>query len=193
MEGRDLRKEIIEAARGLFIAHGYRGLSMREIAVAVGVSKPALYYHFKDKEELFLAILTAYLEELSELLEKNGRGVDGCRERVRGIVSDILHQPCEQRALIRLGSQEVGHLSVKAQEAFYKVYYEQFIGKLENILKTGMERGELRRMDASVATWALLGIIYPYLYPTEMHDEPLLDETIDGLLSIYFEGVEINN
>ena len=69
MEGRDLHNEILEAARGLFIAQGYRGLSMREIASVLGVSKPALYYHFKDKEELFLAILTAYLEELGEVFQ----------------------------------------------------------------------------------------------------------------------------
>jgi AcrR family transcriptional regulator len=49
-ERRDLRAEILAAARGLFIQQGYHGLAMRQIAEAVGVSKPALYYHFRDKE-----------------------------------------------------------------------------------------------------------------------------------------------
>lgn len=191
MEGRDLRKAIIEAARGLFISQGYRGLSMRVIAAKVGVSKPALYYHFKDKEELFLAILTAYLEELGEILERIEVQENGCLQQVRRIVSYILTQPGEKRALIRLGSQEVGHLSARAQEAFNETYHKHFIQRLKGILEGGMERGELRRIDASIATWALLGIIYPYLNPSEINDEPLLEKTIDGLLSIYFEGVKL--
>ena len=46
MTRRDLRAEILVQATPLFIAHGYRGLSMRQIAEAVGVTKAALYYCF---------------------------------------------------------------------------------------------------------------------------------------------------
>jgi len=189
MEGRDLHKEILDTARRLFIAQGYRGLSMREIALALDVSKPALYYHFKDKEELFLAILMEYLGELEELL--NGIVVNGrtCREQIWEFVSTILRQPCEKRALIRLGSNEVTHLSEPARQSFSKAYQEQFIAKLQDILRRGMESGELRSMDVSMAAWALLGIVYPYLYPTESSGELLMEDVIDTLISVYFDGM----
>ena len=45
------RQEILAQARHLFLEQGYHGLAMRSIAEAVGVTKAALYYHFKDKEE----------------------------------------------------------------------------------------------------------------------------------------------
>jgi hypothetical protein len=47
----DSRAAILEAAKLLFMQDGFRGISMRQIAEAVGVTKAALYYHFKDKEQ----------------------------------------------------------------------------------------------------------------------------------------------
>jgi DNA-binding transcriptional regulator YbjK len=53
----DLRQQILSTAKILFIQQGYHGLSMRQIAEALGVSKAALYYYFRDKEELLIFTL----------------------------------------------------------------------------------------------------------------------------------------
>lgn len=63
------RYTIVEKAKSLFIEHGYHGLAMREIAEQVGVSKPALYYHFKSKEELFCAVLNSSLDEIGRKID----------------------------------------------------------------------------------------------------------------------------
>lgn len=49
--------EILGAAAGVFAERGYEGGSMRDIAVRVGVTEPALYRHFPGKEALFLALM----------------------------------------------------------------------------------------------------------------------------------------
>ncbi len=54
VENIDVRDRILLKALQFFVAHGYDGISMREIAEACGLSKAALYYHFRDKEALFL-------------------------------------------------------------------------------------------------------------------------------------------
>lgn len=51
----ELPAQILEAAIGLFAERGYGSTSMRDVARAVGVSNPTLYYHFKNKEALYLA------------------------------------------------------------------------------------------------------------------------------------------
>ena len=66
----DSRAAILEAAKLLFMQEGFRGISMRQIAEAVGVTKAALYYHFKDKEELFVAIVEQYLVAMSILIDE---------------------------------------------------------------------------------------------------------------------------
>lgn len=52
------RKYILERAIPLFARLGYNGASMRELARAVGVTPAALYYHFKNKDELYLAAVS---------------------------------------------------------------------------------------------------------------------------------------
>ncbi|WP_209860835.1 TetR/AcrR family transcriptional regulator [Paenibacillus shirakamiensis] len=51
------RERIMDAARHLFITKGYRAISMRSIGQHLGYSHGSLYYHFKEKAELFYAIV----------------------------------------------------------------------------------------------------------------------------------------
>lgn len=55
---------ILDAARRLFMAHGYRRVSTRQIAEACGLTQPAIYHHFGGKEELYIAVLNAELTRL---------------------------------------------------------------------------------------------------------------------------------
>ena len=49
-ERKEVRKKILEAARGLFVAEGYDAVTMRRIAETIEYSPTAIYVHFKDKE-----------------------------------------------------------------------------------------------------------------------------------------------
>lgn len=184
-----LRDQILATAKSLFIQHGYHGLSMRQIAEALDVSKPALYYHFKDKEELFLAILTLYLDDMETALDQIAAGPGTCREKIRQFAEHVLVQPTEQRAIIRLASQEMGQLSAPARKSFEKVYREKFIGKVEAILTAGMENGEFKPVKPDIATWTLLGMMYPYFYPAHAGNVGLSDETIQQIVTIYLDGL----
>jgi AcrR family transcriptional regulator len=184
-----LADQILETANSLFIEKGYYGLSMREISDALGVSKAALYYHFKDKEQLFLAILTAYLDDTEAALDKIMAGSTSSREQVRRFVEYVLTQPAQQRATIRLGSQEINHLGQASRKAFDKIYRDKFVGKVQSILEKGMERGEFRKMQPDIAVHTLMGMMYPYFYPAHTGDKPVPSETIKEIVTIYLNGV----
>jgi TetR/AcrR family transcriptional regulator len=190
-EPRDLREQILSTAKSLFIQQGYHGLAMRQISEALGVSKAAIYYHFKDKEELFLAILEAYLDDMEKAIDRILADPVSCVEQIRHFVEYVLAQPAGQRAIIRLASQEMGQLSEPVRKAFGKTYQEKFIGKVQAILETGMERGEFRKIQPEVATWTLLGIMYPYFYPAHAGNVALSDETIRQILTVYLDGMKI--
>lgn len=109
---RSSRARIVERSLELFSARGYNGVSMNDIAQAVGITKAALYYHFDDKESLFLevirtktATLTGELEqiiaapgELESLLRNVARYLldDGLGE-YRQLQSDLLTVVPEDR------------------------------------------------------------------------------------------------
>jgi TetR/AcrR family transcriptional regulator, mexJK operon transcriptional repressor len=56
------REAILSAGRTHFLAHGYQGTSVDQIAASAEVSKQTVYKHFGDKRELLLAIVTAVVE-----------------------------------------------------------------------------------------------------------------------------------
>jgi AcrR family transcriptional regulator len=185
----DSRAAILDAAKLLFMQEGFRGISMRQIAEAVGVTKAALYYHFKDKEELFVAIVEQYLLEMAVLIDEVTAGADDTRSQIADLVQRILAQPPEQRSIIRLASQELSNVGPENRVRFLEMYHGRFVNRITAILQRGMDRGELRRMDPGLATWTLLGMMYPYFHPTPPTQRLPTQQLIDQLLAIYFDGI----
>ncbi len=65
----DLRERIREVAYDLLGQHGYHGTTTRMIANALGVSVPALYYHYGSKQELLVGVMRADIQEAVALLK----------------------------------------------------------------------------------------------------------------------------
>ncbi|WP_091172492.1 TetR/AcrR family transcriptional regulator [Paenibacillus sp. 1_12] len=61
------RERILDGARQLFVEHGYQTLTMRSIAQTMGYSHGALYYHFKEKADLFYTLVN---EDFNMLLNR---------------------------------------------------------------------------------------------------------------------------
>jgi AcrR family transcriptional regulator len=59
----DTRQRIQETARELFLQQGVQRTSLQDIADRLGVTKPALYYHFRSREELVRSILIPLIDE----------------------------------------------------------------------------------------------------------------------------------
>jgi len=55
-EKTETREIILDAARELFLAEGYEGVSMRKVAEKIEYSPTAIYIHFKDKDDLFRTV-----------------------------------------------------------------------------------------------------------------------------------------
>lgn len=68
MNQSDTRGKIQDVALRMFIANGYEATSLREIAEDVGVTKAALYYHFKTKDEIVSSLIDDRIAVLEELL-----------------------------------------------------------------------------------------------------------------------------
>lgn len=183
-----VRENILNTGRRLFIQRGYHGLSMRMIAEEVGVSKAALYYHFQDKQELFLAILGDSLAEVEVLLDECLNTRRQAVNRIGLFVQKILSQPSQQRSVIRLANQELNHLEEAARERFEARYRSQFLDKLQRIFAEGVSSGELRQLDPGILTWSLLGMLYPYFYASPLKQFQNSVSLASQLTSIFFDG-----
>lgn len=91
------REKIIQQATGLFAERGYFGVSMQTLAKESGVTKPALYYHFKSKEKLFLTVLEAVfgrlLTEISAAAKKSRNPAEALIRVLETYFSFTLERP----------------------------------------------------------------------------------------------------
>lgn len=162
-EAEKTRREIIDAARRVFYEHGVARSSLERVAQAAGVTRGAVYWHFRDKADLFLAMredvftpmiqrtdgllfATADTDPLSAIeaaLQEFFRVLDECP--VLREVFVIMQQRCEWVDEFAEIQQEV---SRPAQE---------FLHKIEGIYLKASCLGQLRAgltpRDAAIDTW----------------------------------------
>lgn len=81
----DTRQRIQEVARDLFVQQGVQRTSLQDIADKLGITKPALYYHFSSREELVRSILVPLIEEGDRFVADRERdGVTDARTLLEG-------------------------------------------------------------------------------------------------------------
>ncbi len=96
-----MRERITQVAMHLFARQGFAGTSMREIAVAAGVTKAALYHHFPDKEALYASAMRSASAYLNEQIRNATEGVADPVARLRATVRAHLGLFVTERDLIR--------------------------------------------------------------------------------------------
>lgn len=96
---RETWRQILTAAKELFLAKGYKGVSMKEIADAVQVTSAALYYHFpKGKEDLFTKMIqTLFVEEGAARIDQVLASARNLRERLELLTAFLPTLPIDER------------------------------------------------------------------------------------------------
>jgi AcrR family transcriptional regulator len=117
------RRQIVEGARSVFLAHGFDAASMGEIAKVAGVSKGTLYVYFKDKDELFKAIV-----------EKE------CAQQAEAIFAFDLDDPDVAGTLARIGIAFVQKLCAPSRQASLRAVIA-IADRMPNIGRTFYETG----------------------------------------------------
>ncbi|GIX49845.1 MAG: hypothetical protein KatS3mg132_039 [Limisphaera sp.] len=101
-EGDCTRQRILQAALRCFAERGYAAAAIQDIARAARVSKPALYYHFKDKADLFRALVTEAHETRRRQLETALRSGGDIRTRLTAVFKTWFDSFSENRQWLQL-------------------------------------------------------------------------------------------
>lgn len=142
------RDLILKAATEAFLAHGYAGVSIDQIAAQAGVSKPTIYSHFDGKEQLFIAIMNTVCDNFEEPF----LGPDADTEDLAAILLRIADN--YTRAILAPGVLAMHRLFVAEAERFPELsrrYYEvgprRVHRTLAGFFKQRMTRGDIRTCD----------------------------------------------
>jgi AcrR family transcriptional regulator len=96
----DTRQRIQDVARELFVQQGVQRTSLQDIADKLGITKPALYYHFPSREDLVRSILVPLIDEGERFIEgQEDRGDAGARELLEGYF-DFFYRHRQDLALV---------------------------------------------------------------------------------------------
>lgn len=106
-------QDILTAAARLLAAHGYYGLSMRELARETEMSLANLYNYFSSKEDLVFALQTRAFETLIASAEQTLAGVEPCDERLYAFVLNHVRYMLTNRDITRVLVEEAGELPPK--------------------------------------------------------------------------------
>ena len=171
---------ILEAATGLFVAHGYHGTSVSAIARASGLTKGALYNHFASKGDLLIALINKFETEfLDKLIEEvnsaPGTGWDKLHRYV-SFASAFAAENRELCLLLTIISAEFAGAGQAEFDSHLRRVYAKYARFMRRVVEDGKRQGVI---DAGLDTHTLAYVLIAF------HDGVLLSwqrsgEFLDG-------------
>jgi TetR/AcrR family transcriptional regulator len=104
----DSRREILRVAEEIFASRGYAATTTREIAEAAGVTKGLLFYHFQNKQQLYLTVIEQVVQSLTQLAvpERQIAGMDRF-DHVRAFLEGWTEFQAEHPSAIKILTREL--------------------------------------------------------------------------------------
>lgn len=146
------RRQVLDGARKVFLADGFDGASMNEIARVAGVSKGTLYVYFDSKEELFAALIREEKRGQAEQLCGFVGSEPDLKSALNGVGLRLLELLLRPNSINHFRTVlAVGAKFPSVGRAFYESGPEFGIKRLAEFLKTRVENGELVIEDTETA------------------------------------------
>jgi AcrR family transcriptional regulator len=151
---RDTKERLLKAALDVFSEQGYLATSVDEIAARAGVTKGAIYYWFKDKEDLAAdlqrMLWTHIAIEAQRDLDPGASTADNIKRAFRAYLR-ALQEHAHARFFLRDG------WAVPSLEVAGRAQHEAEVVLIQRQVQQGIERGDLVPVDAETLTRVLLG------------------------------------
>jgi len=191
-EFRFRRSEILDMAERLFSARGFHGTTMAEIAASSGFSIGGLYQFFSGKEQLYSTMVEEKVRLMYDGIMDAVDREESIEEKIRALViahfTYVEHHVDFYRLLV---GHESGLRSEGLKTLREKILKEHrgHVDRIEGLLREGIRRRVLRRMNTASLANALIGIIAYFKFSWIMNPRGTsLTETVDDVLDLFFRG-----
>ncbi len=184
---------ILKAAESLFIEKNYADVTMSGIAQMADVTKGALYYHFKNKEALYLAMMRLYLEEIGKLMQQAVNKEGTCEERLYELTLSFFKLPEHQQNLMRLVRRDVNIFRNPEREALVRAYQVALPEQVEQIIRDGIEKGELKAGNSRILAWEHVAMVEVVLSPYARDTLGTPEKMCDYVIDLFLTGARKNN
>jgi AcrR family transcriptional regulator len=161
----DTRRQLLRAALRRFANSGYAAASVQHIVDDAKVSKPALYYHFKDKAGLFQALVHEAHDERYRLLRAAAENHTGIRAQLEASLTALFAYFRENRDLMRISFATMFAAPGEVPEdAACTEKCERNFELVHSLIKQALKNGELdRHFDSQEMAFGFYGLVNFYL------------------------------
>lgn len=155
----EARERVLDAAAKLFAERGYAGVTLRDIATAVGIRHASLYYHVPGgKEELFVEVTQRHLAQHRQGLTATMMAVGPAIKRQLYAAAEwFLSQPPID--LVRMSHADMPAIAADEAVRLSEMALNALITPVEDVLRAAKERGEIQHDDLGLIAGGLVGMI----------------------------------
>nr|WP_168733661.1 TetR/AcrR family transcriptional regulator [Deinococcus sp. Arct2-2] len=150
----------MSAAERLVLEGSSADMTMDEVARAVGVSKPALYYHFPSKDALMTAVIRQALERDAQDIQKVLSGARTPAAQLRALVRVMLRADERPYQALHERLRDITRSLPSAQMAQLQPAFQAGLpSQLQSLLQAGIEAGEFRPHDTHLMAQMLGSVL----------------------------------
>src|SRR3990170_1125741 len=185
----DRHRRILDAALQVFSRRGYRDTSVDEIGGASGTSKGGIYFHFPNKEAIFLALLDRTAARLRDKIESALAAHEDPVARADAALLTMLRTFAKHRALARLFMVE----ALGAGREFHRRMAEirgEFAAVIQRQLDEAVRQEIIKPIDTEVAARAWFGALNEVITGWVLSGQPeRLEDTYAALRPLLMHSV----
>jgi len=162
MKTKDTKNKLIACATKVFFENGFEKASMREIVELAGVTKPTLYYYFKNKTELYRYILDTHLQKVFNKVDQIINDYDDYPNALRKLIecfSDTFESEYQEYTITQreINGRGVFYIYVRDH------YFINFFNELSYFIRKGIEKNIIRpTLDPVHSAYSMIATIMFY-------------------------------
>ncbi|RMG85631.1 MAG: TetR/AcrR family transcriptional regulator [Chloroflexi bacterium] len=182
------RERIIDAALSIFSRKGYHDTKLDEIAEESHTSKGSIYFHFPNKERLFLALVDQFADllerRITEAIEQEEQGM----LRVRAALEACLETFAKYRRPAKILLVQAVGLGNIFEKKRLEVN-DHFTSIIQKYLDEAVAVGDIEPVDTEVVATAWMGAIYGVIIRWVYTGEPDRERILSSLLPLLLKSV----
>ena len=186
------QEKILDQAMDLMIQEGIKGLTMKKVADRMKFTEPAMYRHFKDKQDMVVALIHRIRTGYEEVVSKADKTRDP-REYFHAMVCSLLDYLEQVRGVTILFLSESTFSRDDEVRKALLAFYSGMIWHVAEYLKEARERGLVRGdVDEEAGAVILVGMIQSLTIRFLLSGGELkITDKCENILNIFLRGVLI--
>lgn len=188
------KEQILNAAAIVFSQQGFANARMDDIVEKSGLSKGALYWYFKSKDEIILALMHRFFDQdlagLDHLLEMNLSARETLLQYIDALVTEF-DQVKDLAPLIY--DYYSSATRDEEKQAFFRAYFRQYRTLMHDIIQRGIKANEFKSTDLDTFALTLTAIFEGLLLLYTIDESPVdLKQQLKRSVSLLLDSIQMS-